>query len=171
MSGDERKLPHLVQADLVRIVDEFGRDHYWTDEGRAVCGRRKKEKNRAIENEACLAPPMPNGACRVHGGKAGAPIRTGRYSRVMKKWLGDFERARSDQELLDAKQELALMDVAIERLLERVEEADTPSWRQEVGETYLALQAAIRGQRQAQVAALMKRLGELIESGATADQW
>ena len=166
-----RKLPRLTQAELTRILDEFGRAHYFLEaDGRPVCGRLKKAHNREIPEEACLAPPMANGACKVHGGKAGAPPRTGRYSRVLKAWLPAFQRARSDQELLDSKQELALMDVAIEKLLERAEDLDTPSWREGLRETFERLQAAIKGQKQRQVAGLMKELGELIEGGATADQ-
>ena len=168
--SDERKLGPCTQADLVSYVDEFGRTHYSMEDGRPVCGRLKKKKNRAIPDEACLGPPMANGACRVHGGKAGAPIQHGRYSRVLKKWRGDFERARSDQELVDARRDLALMDVANEKLLERAEDLDSPSWRQELRETFIHLQAAIRAQRQGDVAPLLKRLGELIEEGATAGQ-
>ncbi len=89
---------------------------------------------------------------------------------MLKSWLGDFLRARSDKQLLDAREDLALMDVAIEKLLARVEELDSPSWRQELHETFAALQAAIRSKRQSQVSALMKQLGELIERGATIDQ-
>ena len=66
----ERKLPRLTQDDLVFYVDEFGRKHFSMADGRPVCGRLKREHNREIPNEACLAPPMANGACRVHGAPA-----------------------------------------------------------------------------------------------------
>ncbi len=166
----ERKLPHLTKDDLECVVDEFGREHFYMKEGRAVCGRLKKRHNRAIPNEACLGIPMSSGPCRIHGGKAGRPIEHGRYSRVLNRWKKDFVRAQSDKQLLDAKQDLALMDVAIEKLLTRAEDGDCPSWRQQVGETFVALQMAIRSKRQAQVSALMKELANLIETGATEDQ-
>ncbi len=166
----ERKLPHLTKDDLDCIVDEFGRDHFFMKDGRPVCGRLKREHNRAIENEACLAPPMANGACRVHGGKAGAPIRTGRYSRVLIKLRGAFERARADDDLVDARQDLAAMDVLIEQLFERMEELDSPAWRQELRETFRGLQAAIRSHSQTKVSAAMRKLGDLIEQGASIDQ-
>ncbi len=165
-----RKLPHLTQDDLDCILDEFGRKHYSMKDGRPVCGRLKKEKNRVIPNECCLGPPMANGACKVHGGRAGAPIRSGRYSRVLKTWQAAFERALSDQELLDSRRELALMDVGIEKLLERAEGLDAPAWREDLRETFVALRAAIHSKRQGQVGSLLKRLGEIIESGATIDQ-
>ncbi|MCP4036593.1 MAG: hypothetical protein GY733_06625, partial [bacterium] len=166
----ERSLPRMAQDDLDVFVDEFGRKHYATPDGRPVCGRLKRVHNRKIEDEACFAPPMANGACRVHGGKAGAPIRTGRYSRVLKKMRGAFERARADEDLIDARRDLAAMDVLIEQLFERVEELDSRAWRQELLETFQRLQAAIRSHRQAQVSAEMRRLGELIEQGASVDQ-
>jgi len=169
-SEEGRKLPRYTSADLTRVVDEFGRDHFWTPDGRPVCGRLRKEKNRVIESEACLAPPMTNGACRVHGGQAGAPIRHGRYSRVMKSLRAAFEGAHKDQELLDSTRDIALMDVLNEQLVERLEELDCPAWRDELRAMYSQLRAAIRGQRQAEVAKLMKELGDLIDRGATADQ-
>ncbi|MCP4039717.1 MAG: hypothetical protein GY733_22425 [bacterium] len=166
----ERKLPHLTKDDLDCVIDEFGREHFFMKDGRAVCGRLKKKHNRKIPDEACLGIPMSSGPCRIHGGKAGRPIEHGRYSRVLDKWKKDFVRAQKDKQLLDAKQDLALMDVALEKLLMRAEEGDCPSWRQLMGETFVALQMAIRGKRQAQVSAMMKELATLIETGATEDQ-
>ncbi len=166
----ERKLPRLTPTNLESFADEYGRTHYAMADGRPVCGRLKREHNRVIEDEACLAPPMANGACRVHGGKAGAPIRTGRYSRVLQKLRGAFERARADGDLVDARQDLAAMDVLIEQLFERMEELDSPAWRQQLLETFRGLQAAIRSHSQTQVSAAMRRLGDLIEQGASIDQ-
>lgn len=166
----ERMLPRMTQADLTPILDEFGRTHHFMPDGRPVCGRLKKAKNREIPEEACLAIPMANGACRVHGGKAGAPIQTGRYSRSLKAWKSAFQRALADKELTDSKRELALLDVATEKLLERAEDLDCPSWRAEVSATFQQLRAAIRSQRHKEVGVWMNRLGEMIEGGATADQ-
>ena len=166
----ERKLPRLTQTDLVSYADQYGRTHYSMEDGRPVCGRLKKEHNREILDEACLAPPMANGPCKVHGGKAGRPLSNGRYSRVTKTWHAAFERALADEELLDARRDLALMDVVTELLIERAEELDSPSWREELRETFGQLQRAIRSKRQDVVGPLLKLLGELIERGATADQ-
>ena len=38
-----RVLPHLTQEGLERVLDEYGRAHWFTHEGRPVCGRHKKE--------------------------------------------------------------------------------------------------------------------------------
>ncbi len=166
----DRKLPRYTKDDLSCVVDEHGREHYWTPEGRAVCGRRRKANNAVIDGECCLAPPMVNGACKVHGGRAGAPVKHGRYSRAMKVWRSAFQQALSDADLLDTRRELALMDVVTEQLVEQAEELDSPSWRAELRETFALLQRAIRSHRQTDVGALMKKLGDHIERGATAAQ-
>lgn len=165
-----RKRPNLTQDDLVVVEDEDGRKHYRMEDGTPVCGRLKKEKNREIPDEACLGPPMANGACRIHGGKAGRPIEHGRYSRTLKKMKKRFEVALSDKDLLDTRRELAMMDVLIERLAEKAEDLDCPSWRQDLQKTYQELSKAIRNQRQSEVGPLLSRLGDLISNGAGAAQ-
>ena len=165
-----RKKPRYSIHDLTCVEDELGRKHYMTPEGWRVCGRRKKAKNRKILDEACLGPPMPQGPCRVHGAGSGAPIKSGRYSRVLNKWGRSFERALHDKELLDTRRELAMMDTLIEKLVRRAQQADTPSWREDLRSTYAALDKAVKDRRQDQVRLLLKQLGELIETGATHDQ-
>lgn len=166
-----RKMPRYTIHDLRCVEDELGRKHFHTPEGRAVCGRLKKAKNRKIPEEACCGIPMPKGPCKVHGGKAGGPLTAGgRYSRVLKKWGRSFERALHDKELLDTRRELAMIDVLIEKLVRRAQQADTPSWREELRGTYAALDKAVKERKQNEVRVLLKQLGELIETGATHDQ-
>lgn len=166
----ERKLPPHTREDLVHYKDEYDRDHFTLKDGRAVCGRLKREHNRAVPEEVCLAPPMKNGACKVHGGKSGRKISSGRYARALSTWKPAFERALQDKDLLDTRRDLALMDVTIEKLLARIEELDTPGWRAELAETYEHLKAAMRSKRQAGMGEGLKRLGELIDHGAGLDQ-
>jgi len=168
----ERKLPRYTQAQLTRATDELGRAYYHAPDGRAVCGRLKKRHNRKIEDEACLAPPTAIGPCRVHGGKSpgGRMHSGGRYSRVLKRWRRPFERALADQELLDTRRELALMDTLIERLTVRAERGDSPEWRAELLEEYTALDDAVRSMRHAEVGQRLKALGELIRRGSSSDQ-
>ena len=166
----EKKSPPVTKADLTHWHDEFGRDHYATKEGRQVCGRLRSEKNRVIPNEACQAPPMQCGACRVHGGKAGCPPKHGRYSRALTTWKHSFERALKDKDLLDTRRELALMDTTIEKLLERVEELDAPKWRTAVQESFDGLQRAVKARKQADVRDSLGKLEDLIKEGAAIDQ-
>ena len=165
-----RKLPRYTQDDLQVVTDEYGRNHYYTPEGRAVCGRFKKKKNRVIENEACLGVPMASGPCKVHGGKAGTRIRHGRYSRILKGWRGQFQQALNDRDLLDTRRDLAMMDVAIEQLASKAEEEDCPSWREDVRKAFADLNQAIHRRQQSRVGPLLRKLGDLIESGARTEQ-
>ncbi len=168
----ERKLPRLAQAELTQHTDELGRDFYTAPDGRRVCGRLKKAKNRAIENEACLAPPTSIGPCRVHGGASpgGRMTAGGRYGRSLRKWKRPFVRALADRELLDARREVAMMDVLLERLAVRAERGDSPEWRAQLLEQYEALDEAVRGMRHSEVGPRLKALGDAIKRGATGDQ-
>lgn len=166
----ERKIPPISIHELRCTVDDAGRRFFHHPSGRAVCGRRKKAKSRAIEDEACLAPPTRYGPCKVHGAKAGAPMTAnGRYSRVLGRWKPAFERALKDEALLDTRRDLALMDSAIEQLLDRVGAADCPTWRAELSGIYRDLDTAVKGGRQRQVGPLLKQLGEKIDEGAKVD--
>ncbi len=62
------------------------------------------------------------------------------------------------------------MDTVTEQLVEQAEDLDCPSWRGELKDVFDQLQRAIRSHRQADVGALMKKLGGHIERGATAAQ-
>jgi len=167
----ERKLPRLTQADLRRTTDELGRAYFHMQDGRAVCGRLRKAKNRQIPDEACLAPPTARGPCRVHGGRSpgGKVTSGGRYSRALRRWRRPFERALADKEQLDSRRELAMTDVLIERLTARAERGDSPTWRAELGESYDALDEAVRGMKHADIGKCLKELGEKIRAGATGD--
>jgi hypothetical protein len=167
----ERKLPHYSQDQLRSFTGDDKRIHYYMpDSYRRVCGRLKRAHNRAIPNEACLAPPMANGSCRIHGGKSGRPIQSGRYSKRLKKWRREYFQALWDKDLLDPRPDLAMMDVAVGKLVERFEKADCPGWRAEARKTFSDLQSAIRANKRAEVGKLMKRMEDLLEKGAAEDQ-
>ena len=70
---------------------------------------------------------------------------------MLKKWGRNYARALADKELLDTRRELAMMDTLIEKLVARVESGDCPSWREELRETYSALDGAVRARRQREV--------------------
>jgi hypothetical protein len=167
----QRKTPPLTIHELIRTEDSLGRVFFHKPDGTAVCGRKKKKRNRVIPDEACCSPPTSEGPCRVHGAGGGRPWTSGgRYSRSMKRWNKALERALADQALLDTKPDIAVMDVLIEKLLRRVEGGDCPEWRAELEEIFDKLEEAIRRNRQKEVAKLMTRLGAHIRSGASVDQ-
>ena len=88
----------------------------------------------------------------------------------MKKWGRVFDRALRDERILDSKPDIAMMDVVISKLVQRVEQADCPGWRRQLESKYEELQGAIKSRRQGDVGAHMTALGDLIKDGARIDQ-
>lgn len=86
---------------------------------------------------------MPNGRCRIHGGKtpSGAAVkhfRTGRYARsVPVRLAADYDTARSDADLLALRDEIALLDARLNDLLTGVSNG-------EAGELWKRLKDALR---------------------------
>lgn len=75
---------------------------------------------------------MPNGRCRLDGGKStGAPIITGKYSKLTGKLLESFERSLADQNLLSIRHDVAVIEaLQIERLPRLMDlEAQAELWK------------------------------------------
>ena len=70
---------------------------------------------------------MPNGKCRLHGGLsrggiASASFKTGRYSKyVPGRLLERYQQSVDDPELLNMRQDIALLDARLSDLLQRVD--------------------------------------------------
>jgi hypothetical protein len=78
---------------------------------------------------------MRNGRCRLHGGATPAGLaspnfQTGRYSRYLPAHLlADFEAAKSDVELNECRDELALLDARMGQLAQRLQSGkDADMW-------------------------------------------
>jgi hypothetical protein len=77
------------------------------------CGAKKRKGG------ICKAPAMPNGRCRIHGGKslagiASATFKTGKYSKYLPAGLLDaYEDAQADENLLSVRGDIQLLDVLI----------------------------------------------------------
>ena len=84
------------------------------------CGAKTRSGGR------CRAPAMPNGRCRIHGGKslagpAAANFKTGRYSKYLPAHLKDrYEAATSDPDLLVLRDEIGLIDARVGELMGRI---------------------------------------------------
>ncbi len=82
----------------------------------------KKEKEGAKYGEQCrnrCEPGRPR--CRFHGGRAGRPVETGRFSKynpVPTKLKEKFERAAEDPEILDLTKKIALLESQIWQIAE-----------------------------------------------------
>lgn len=71
---------------------------------------------------------MPNGRCRIHGGKAGRPVKTGRYSLRHRAALAEKQaRFLADEAPGDLTSELALMRALLQDYLERFPDGQTLS--------------------------------------------
>lgn len=131
------------------------------------CGAKRKN------GAACKARAMPNGRCRIHGGKSLAGIasptfKDGRYSRFLPARLGPrYQEARSDGELLALREDIALTDARLADLLSRVDTGES-------GAIWAALNAArleliackLGGDLKGQMSAL-NLIMELISQGHT----
>ena len=71
----------------------------------------------------CPTPAMPNGRCKMHGGKAGRPITHGRYSLAPRASLAEkARRFREDPAPGDLSEELILMRALLQDFLDRFDE-------------------------------------------------
>jgi hypothetical protein len=103
------------------------------------CTARSKRTGQPCTQPVCRGRTK----CRLHGGRSSrglaAPAwKDGRHSKVLPVGLtAAYERSREDPELVGLRDELALVDVRINELLERLD-ADDPSavWR----EVYAAIE-------------------------------
>jgi hypothetical protein len=90
-----------------------------------LCGAKKKD------GTPCQRRSMPNGRCYFHGGKslrgiASASYKTGKYSKYMpQRLLQQYELARDDPELLELRDDLALLDSRIGDILKRVDTGES----------------------------------------------
>jgi galactokinase len=115
---------------------------------------------------------MPNGRCRMHGGKsrsgaASGTYRHGLYSKALPEHLAQrFAEAAEDRRLLELREEIALMDVRTKELLGRLEAGDT-------GEIWSRLQALVEEMellqdsgRDAEAVRVLAELLQLVRQGA-----
>jgi hypothetical protein len=86
----------------------------------------------------CRQPAMPNGRCRLHGGKtphgiASPNYKHGMHSKYMPKHLqADYHRAVDDPQLLSLQSQLALLTARELELTRQLAEMDSPPWSQAV---------------------------------------
>ncbi|HRI09525.1 MAG TPA: HGGxSTG domain-containing protein, partial [Nannocystaceae bacterium] len=128
---------------------------------RPRCGAKKRD------GTPCPSYPVVGAKrCRMHGARAGAPIKHGRYSKHLGRIREAYEAAIQDKGLLDLREPIAAIDAIVRRLAERVEELDTPDYRRRL----LDLLKESRGADAGKAAAARFTLEELIERGADEDQ-
>ena len=131
------------------------------DEPGRCCAKAKSTGKR------CGLPVVPGRrVCRIHGVLCGAPPKHGRYSKGLGRFREAYQEARQDPSLLDLRETLALMDVAVQRAVERASDADTPDFRARALELYERVRSARDPQ---EAAATLNKLGELLRAGVEED--
>lgn len=131
-------------------------------DGKQVCGAQKaKQPGIYCQQTGGLAE---NGRCRHHGAKSGRPKTVGLWDRAFGRHADAFRAAREDPELLDLERVLAGLNMEVVRCIERLEDHDTPEWRQEL----LQLSELSRGDEEGAEKA-GEKLHALIASGCESD--
>ena len=133
-----------------------------------VCGAK-----RAGKDGSCQSPfVMSNGRCRIHGGATpvgvmSANYKTGKYSKdAPTRLLAAYERARQDPQLLENREEIALIDARIQDLLLRVESGES-SWAWEKQKKALATyDAAMKRSEGTEARAALATIHDILGHGA-----
>jgi tetratricopeptide (TPR) repeat protein len=132
------------------------------DEPNRCCAKSKTSGDR------CKRSVVPGRkVCRYHGGLGGAPVKHGRYSQSVGRFREAYQEARSDPSLLDLRETLALLDVAVQRAAQRAAEGDIPDFRQQALDLFDRIRVAANPE---EAARLLNRLGELLRAGVKDDE-
>ncbi len=132
------------------------------------CTAKSKRSGNRCRNNAVTG----RNVCRMHGGKspigpASATYRDGRHSRYLPTGLREkFKLALDDPELTSLRDEIALCDVRVGSLIERIKEGTSGRLWSKIREH--ARKALIAGASKGKAAELMQHvaeLGRLVEDG------
>lgn len=137
------------------------------------CGARTKK-----DGTPCKQPAMPNGRCRIHGGKTptgyGLPQTThSRYSTLLPQRLRSrYEASLRDPDLLSLTQEIGVVDARLADVLSRVDRGESDALWAALRKAWQEQEAArIKGDTDALRQALVT-IGALISRGvAEAETW
>ena len=128
------------------------------------------------EDRACKSKVGREGErCRHHGGRSLAGVASpsfkhGRYSKFLpERLIGRYGEARADPELLALRDEIALVDVRLTELLQRLETGETAGKWARLAATYGDLKAAQVERDVGGTAAALQKLGTIIEGEACED--
>jgi hypothetical protein len=138
------------------------------DEGLRVCGAK-----RAGKDSSCQSPlVMANGRCRIHGGATpvgvmSANYKSGKYSKdAPTRLLAEYERAREDPQLLENREEIALMDARIQDLLLRVDTGESSVAWQRLGKALATFDAALKRSEGTEARAALNTISDILGHGA-----
>jgi len=115
---------------------------------------------------------MANGRCRIHGGATpvgvmSAQFTSGKYSKdAPTRLLAAYERARQDPQLLENREEIALMDARIQDLLRRVDTGESSvAWRK-IGKALATYDAAMNRSEGTEARAALATIHDILTHDA-----
>lgn len=126
----------------------------------------------------CRNAAMPNGRCRMHGGKSlsGPALpqwKDGRRSKVLpRRLMESYQASLADPDRLVLNEELALLDARINDVLVRVDSGESGQLWAQLRQTWREYEVARKARDPAVMAQSVTMLGELISRGhADAAAW
>lgn len=145
----------------------------WRNENqKQVCGAHLASKDRP---HRCRRTKLqPNGRCHTHGGHTpkGADhgaFKHGKYSDALPDGVREqYEETRDDEHLTDLREEIAVIETRIHRVLESLEEQDSAQLWGDLSETFSEFKAARDAGDTDTMGRKMVELTDLIERGAKA---
>lgn len=170
----ERRRPvKLPQEELGEIWSKVtqkkgddGLTYTFNENGKLICGARTKN------GSPCKTSPITGrNRCRLHGGASPRGLahpRTshGKYSKDLPSRLAlRYEEARTDEELLALREEIAVIDVRLGDLLTRVDSGESGAVWRKIKKTYRDMSRAVRAGNQQEFAELLNEMGQLINRG------
>jgi len=132
------------------------------DEPNRCCAKSKST------GERCKRPVVAGRrVCRYHGGNSpGGQIKHGRYAKGLGRFRHAYEEALNDPSLLDLRETIALLDITVQKAVERAADCDSPQFRAMALELY---EKAMRNLGTDEGAQSLNELGDLLERGVAED--
>lgn len=151
------------------------------------CTAASKQRTKAAREAGLIGPtetrrcrrPCTAGfdKCRYHKGQVPGQWNSklpsnGRYSKAsgVGRLRQAYEDSLGDSDLLSLREPIAMLDAVAKRRIERVEELDTPYFRQEALRLYLEHREAEAEGKDADADQILHHLGDLLEMGGREDQ-
>ena len=131
------------------------------DEPNRCCAKSKSTQKR------CGRSVVPGRrVCRYHGGLGGGTVKHGRYAKGLGRFREAYQSALNDPSLLDLRETIALLDVTVQKAVERAASCDSPQFRTAALELY---EKAMRSLGSEDGVQALNELGELLTKGVAED--
>jgi len=138
------------------------------------CTAKSKRSGERCKNNAMVGKTV----CHIHGGKslsgpASGTFKTGRYSKFLPARLADrYQEARSDEELLSLREEVALIDARMADLLGQVNTGEAGEHWRKLNDLYQFILRAGRAKDTEGLNTGLTRMGSVLrEASGSYDIW